>query len=190
MDTAKPTKEERSSMEPGQKQEGEPGRMEPSVTLPENLEDLSSPFRLPSDEEVFVTREAEKRKLQEMKEKQQHLKIWEKKTATTHGALKRPKDTDIPPADIKEEPGEKKTHGKKKLIQAALDIVKGRVRGGNGKELGEKKQGMQEFVDQKKEMFLVVKTTGILNNEKANLEKMAKERENALELYLPPLTRF
>jgi len=153
------------------------------ISIPQNnFDDGSNPFRLPSDEEVFVTREAEKRRTQEIKEKQLSLKIWEKNTATSHVPLKKPKDTDIPPADFKEELGERKQKKKKELIQAALDIVKTRTHGSSGKDLGEKKQGMQEFIDQKKEMFLVVKTTKILNNERDNLEKMADERENALKL--------
>ncbi len=156
----------------------------PQTSQMQGMEDATSPFRLPSDEEVFVTKEAEKRRLQEQKEKQQRLKIWEKKTVSTHAGLKRPKETDIPAAERPEEAGDKKAEGKKKeLIQAALDIVKGRMRGGAGKELGEKKMGMQDFVDQKKEMFLVAKTTGILEKERDNLEKLAKERENALALY-------
>ena len=153
-----------------------------------NQEDINSlqyddnPFRLPSDEEVFVTREAEKRRMQELKEKQKQLKIWEKNTATSQISFKRPKEADIPPAEIKEETDEEKSKKRKALIQAALDIVNNRVRGSSGKDLYEKKQCMQEFIDQKKEMFLVVKTTKILNNERANLKKTADERENALAL--------
>ena len=183
MDTAKEVKEEETSPEAGSRYEEEANRnpAEPSMSIDKD-EEVTSPFRLPSDEEVFVTREAEKKRLQELKEKQKKLKIWEKKTASTHAGLKRPKETDIPPAEIRGETG-KKGKKKKELIQAALDIVRSRIRGGGGKDLGEKKQAMQEFVDQKKEMFLVVKTTGILSNEKLNLEKMANERESALILY-------
>jgi len=141
-----------------------------------------NPFRLPSDEEVFVTREAEKRRMQEMKEKQKQLKIWEKNTATSQIAFKRPKDSDIPPAEIHEGVDEDKSKKRKALIQAALDIVNNRSKGASGKDLYDRKQCMQEFIDQKKEMFLVVKTTKILNDERTNLERMADERENALAL--------
>lgn len=147
-----------------------------------NIQYEDNPFRLPSDEEVFVTREAEKRRMQEMKEKQKQLKIWEKNTATSQIAFRRPKESDIPPAEIKEEVDEDKSRKRKALIQAALDIVNNRIKGSSGKDLYDRKQCMQEFVDQKKEMFLVVKTTKILNDERTNLERMADERENALAL--------
>lgn len=155
----------------------------PEILAPVQYED--NPFRLPSDEEVFVTREAEKRRMQEMKERQKQLKIWEKNTATSQIAFKRPKDSDIPPAEIQEDADMDKSKKRKALIQAALDIVNNRIKGASGKDLYDRKQCMQEFVDQKKEMFLVEKTTKILNDERTNLERMADERENALALYLP-----
>ena len=54
-----------------------------------------SPFRPPNDEEVFITRETEKQKRKEAKEKAKNLKIWDKKTATSRVPLKRVKDSDI-----------------------------------------------------------------------------------------------
>ena len=57
-----------------------------------------SPFRPPNDEEVFITRETEKQKRKEAKEKAKNLKIWDKKTATSRVPLKKVKDGDIPPA--------------------------------------------------------------------------------------------
>ncbi len=173
---ASPGTAARATMDSGTEKKGE-GSQSPA---PE-YEEVANPFRLPSDEEVFVTREAEKRRTQELKEKQMQLKIWEKTTTSTHAPLKRPKETDIPPADFKAEMGEKKQKKRKELIQAALDIVKGRTHGSSGKDLGEKKQGMQEFIDQKKDMFLVMKTTKILKDEKKNLKKMADERALSLK---------
>lgn len=61
-----------------------------------------SPFRPPNDEEVFITRETEKQKRKEEKEKSKNLKIWDKKTATSRVALKKVKDSDIPPAQTEE----------------------------------------------------------------------------------------
>jgi hypothetical protein len=51
-----------------------------------------SPFKLPTDEEVFITRETERQKRKEAKEKAKNLKIWDKKTATSRMPLKRFKD--------------------------------------------------------------------------------------------------
>lgn len=61
-----------------------------------------SPFRPPTDEEVFITRETEKQKRKEAKEKAKNLKIWDKKTATTKVPLKKIKDADILPAVMDE----------------------------------------------------------------------------------------
>lgn len=59
----------------------------------------SSPFKMPNDEEVFLQREAEKAKLQELKSMSKGLRIWDKPTASSRSPLKRIKDSDIPPAD-------------------------------------------------------------------------------------------
>lgn len=54
-----------------------------------------SPFKPRNEEQVFITREAEKQKKKEEKEAAKHLKIWDKKTATSRMPLKRIKDGDI-----------------------------------------------------------------------------------------------
>jgi hypothetical protein len=49
-------------------------------------------------EEVFITRETEKQKRKEAKERARNLKIWDKKTSTSRQPLRRVKDADIAPA--------------------------------------------------------------------------------------------
>jgi hypothetical protein len=49
----------------------------------------SSPFRKLNDEEVFITRETEKQKRKEAKERSKNLKIWDKKTSTSRMPLKK-----------------------------------------------------------------------------------------------------
>ena len=51
-----------------------------------------SPFQPPNEEQVFINREAEKQKKKEEKEASKHMKIWDKKTATSRMPLKRVKD--------------------------------------------------------------------------------------------------
>ena len=63
---------------------------------------IKSPFRPPNDEEVFVTRETEKQKRKEAKERSKHLRIWDKNTATTRAPLRRVRDRDISPAQTTE----------------------------------------------------------------------------------------
>jgi len=55
----------------------------------------SSPFKPPNDEEVFLTRETEKQKKKEAKEKAKNMKIWDKKTASNRAPLRRVRDNDI-----------------------------------------------------------------------------------------------
>lgn len=62
-----------------------------------NLEGHISPFRQPNEEQVFITREAEKQRKKEEKEANKKLKIWDKKTATSRMPLKRIKDDDVKP---------------------------------------------------------------------------------------------
>ena len=62
-----------------------------------NTQENYSPFKPPNEEQVFITREAEKQKKKEAKEASKHLKIWDKKTATSRMPLKRVKDSDIKP---------------------------------------------------------------------------------------------
>lgn len=56
----------------------------------------NTPFKIPSNDEIFVTREAEKVKMNEEKKKSKDMKIWEKKTAVTASKLCRIKESDIP----------------------------------------------------------------------------------------------
>ena len=55
-------------------------------------EEGNSPFKPPNDEEVFLTRETEKAKKIEAKERSKHMKIWDKKTASNRAPLRRVKD--------------------------------------------------------------------------------------------------
>ena len=58
-------------------------------------DDGGSPFKPPNDEEVFLTRETEKQKKKEAKDKARHAKIWDKKTASNRAPLRRVHEHDI-----------------------------------------------------------------------------------------------
>ncbi len=47
-----------------------------------NTQVLDNPFRLPADEEIFLLREAQRRKNEEEKDLKKNQKVWEKKTAS------------------------------------------------------------------------------------------------------------
>ena len=114
------------------------------------FENHISPFRPPNEEQVFLTREAEKQRKKEAKEANKHLKIWDKKTATSRMPLKRIKDEDIEPMKTEENMYNynAQTRG---FISAAVNIAKSRVQF----PMERRPQNIDEFVNQKKEMFLV-----------------------------------
>lgn len=85
-----------------------------------------SPFRPPNEEQVFIQREAEKQKKKEAKEAAKHLKIWDKKTATSRMPLKRVKDQDILPAQSDESLYNFNVN-QRGFISAAVQIAKSRV---------------------------------------------------------------
>ena len=85
-----------------------------------------------------------------MKEANKHLKIWDKKTATSRMPLKRIKDSDVKPMQSEENlyNYNASTRG---TISAAVNIAKSRVQF----PAESRPQNIDEFVNQKKEMFLV-----------------------------------
>jgi len=134
-----------------------------------------SAFRIPSNDEIFVTREAERLKINEEKNKYKQMKIWDKKTAVTATKLSRVKDNEIPACTI--EKRIKYKPQQRALIDAAMSIVKARPP--TLKEVS--KVSTQEFIDQKKEMFLVQMGHEIIMREIEMFRRNAKEKEEALK---------
>jgi len=85
-----------------------------------------SPFKPPNEEQVFITREAEKQKKKEAKEAAKHLKIWDKKTATSRMPLRRVKENDIKPHS-NEENMYNFSAKQRSEIGTAMHIAKSRV---------------------------------------------------------------
>ena len=135
-----------------------------------------SPFRPPNDEEVFVTRETEKQKKKETKELTKNLKIWDKNTATSRAPLRRVKDRDISPAEERVKlPNFNK--GQKALIDSDMHLARARVQFPRE----ERPQNINEFVDQKKEMFLAELAYNTVAAEIASLEEKKEKRRKLLE---------
>ena len=101
-----------------------------------------SPFRPPNEEQVFITRETEKRRKKEAKEAAKHLKIWDKKTATSRMPLKRVKDGDIRPTQ-NEENVYNFNSSQRGFISAAMHIARSRVQFPRES----RPQNISEFVD-------------------------------------------
>ena len=107
-----------------------------------NPKDDYSPFKPPNEEQVFITREAEKQKKLEEKEAAKHLKIWDKKTATSRMPLKRVKDSDINPHQSDENVFNF-NNSQRGYISAAMHIAKSRVQFPRES----RPQNINEFVD-------------------------------------------
>lgn len=148
----------------------------------------SSPFRKLNDEEVFITRETEKQKRKEAKEQAKSLKIWDKKTATSRQPLQRVKDNDIPPAQLDDNAtsggGAGTNHfsfntEQRGYISSAMHIAKSRVQFSREQQM--RPQNIKEFVDQKKEMFLVELSYNTVKKEIEELDHKQSRKKTAIE---------
>ena len=142
---------------------------------------IASPFKLPTDEEVFITREAERMAKDEEKERARHMRIWEKQTGCTGNKLMRPKDEDIPASPIKHSMTPASLYKRpqhRDLISAALAIVSNRKeRKGNIFA----RENTKDYVDQKKEMFLVEMSNRTLQQEIIKIRSRCKAKQGALD---------
>lgn len=117
----------------------------------------TSPFHVPNDEEIFLQREAEKAKFEELKQLSRGLRIWDKPTANSRSPLKRIRDNDIPPASLDDGAFHYNYNSAQRgYISAAMNIAKSRG-AFNMEPLpgGKTKQDIHDFINQKKEMFMV-----------------------------------
>lgn len=138
----------------------------------------ASPFRKLNDEEVFVTRETEKQKLKEAKERAKDLKIWDKKTSTSRMPLKRVKDMDIAPAQMEDNMYNFNSE-QRGYISSAMHIAKSRVSFSREQQI--RPQNIKEFVDQKKEMFLVELSFKTVKSEIEELDHKQSRKKTAIE---------
>jgi len=63
-------------------------------------EDGENPFKRPSDELIFTFKETEKDRKVIEREKNKHLKVWEKNRPAREGCLRRICETDIEPTQL------------------------------------------------------------------------------------------
>ena len=156
-----------------------------------DMQEFQSPFRLPTDEEVFITREAERLQKQELKDKVKDMKIWDKQTSCTKGALKRPNETDFNVKPIEENQYQQFVRPKERnIITAALEIVNQRAK----LPQNQKSENIRDYVEQKKEIFRVEMKYRILKEEREKIYKRISNKEAALkrseELLLHDTQRF
>lgn len=135
-----------------------------------------TPFHGPDDKDIFLARDTEKQKRMEAKEKAKNLKIWDKKTATSRLPLKKFRDAEIPPADTDKHVFIY-TNTEKDIIDRAKNICKERVQ----LPKGQRSQNAYEFIEQKKEMFLVQLSHNTIQKEIGHLDHKVERKQKALE---------
>jgi hypothetical protein len=153
-------------------------------------DDNGSPFKLPTDDEIFHYRENEKIRKLESKHNTRKLKIWDKQTASMSNPLRSFKHHVAPNSEaaVSEKEGKKKdkyqsySERERLLITQAIDTINiRRKERENLKNQSRKKETMSDVVEQKKEIFLVTMTTQIVKEERKKLIEMANEKNNALD---------
>lgn len=122
-------------------------------------------------------------KKKEIKDRQRELRIWDKKTASTRIPLKKFRDADIPPAKIDEQTAHKYSREQEDFISQAKKIVRSWI--SYPKDTWP--QSQIEFIEQKKEMFLVELAYNTIKVKTAQLElkqekKMAAIQESEIQL--------
>lgn len=150
-----------------------------------NGDNVRSPYKLPTDDEVFYYRDKEKDIHNEQKKNAKNHKIWDKKTASTKNPLKNFKNFGHPPPKKMEQgEGSRKATGDKTdsaLITEAMSIVMDRKKQrDNMKHYSRNKETMTEVVSQKKEIFLVTMTTKIIKEETEKLQRLIENKKQAL----------
>lgn len=134
-------------------------------------------FKTPDDKDLFLARDAQKQKRIEAKEKSKNLKIWDKKTATSRLPLKRFRDADLPPSDAGKQVIVFNNPSDKDIIDAAKNICKERVQFPKD----HRSQNAYEFIEQKKEMFLVQLSHNTIKKEIDALETKIERKVKALD---------
>jgi hypothetical protein len=125
-----------------------------------------NPFRLPPDDEIFLMRERERNQRAEDREKVKRLKVHEKTTASSRiHRIRRLQDDDAP-APMAPESARGRT---------------GRSADTIGRDPRREKENITDFVEKKKEMFLVQMSLDVKKAEILKLDEKAKMKDDALK---------
>lgn len=125
-----------------------------------------NPFRLPPDDQIFLVREQERQKRVEERERAKHLRVWEKHTSSSR-VLQGRKSRDLDDIDAAEVVP-------RKMRRSRSDGIVGSQR----REL---KENVADFVEKKREMFLVQMSLDVKNAEIKKFIKKAAQKDEALK---------
>jgi hypothetical protein len=127
-----------------------------------------NPFRLPPDDQIFLIREEERRKRADERERVKHLRVWDKHTASTRvlkGRVLRESFDDQSIAAT--------VTSKQKMRRSRSDTM---VR-----DTRREQENILDFVEKKREMFLVQMSLDVKNAEIMKLDEKAKQKDEALK---------
>jgi len=127
----------------------------------------ANPFTMPNDEEIFLLRDQERERKKSEREARMNQKIWEKGTWTTRISVPRRKL-------LEDAEGEDST----KVKRQTRGMSSGDMNAGARRR---EKENMAEFIEKKREMFLVQMSLDTKKAEIKKLEEAAKKREEMLD---------
>lgn len=130
-----------------------------------------NPFRVPPDHQIFAVREEARRKKAEEKEKAKSQRVWEKMTSSCLIARTQRVDDGTDDAQIAAEAGKKGRRGMSRSKSDSSTL---------GQKNRREKEVIADFVQQKREMFLVQMSLDVKKGEILKLDKRAKDKEDAL----------
>lgn len=158
------------------------------VTGAASIEEGRSPFKQPTEDEIFYYRDKEHERIQEGKKNSKNLKIWDKKTGSTKNPLKNFKHFGHPMPKKTEGEQQVTTGGKKAaekaentlLTEATSIVMERKKQRDNLKHHARNRETMADVVAQKKEIFLVTMTTKIIKEETEKLKQLIDGKKTAL----------
>lgn len=124
-----------------------------------------NPFRLPPDDQIFLIREQERQKRAEERERVKTLKVWEKQTSSSRILLGKKVGDVVAGASADAAP--------KKMRKSRSDGVL--------RDARREKENVADFVEKKREMFLVQMSLDVKNAEIKKLVEKAVQKDEALK---------
>ncbi len=143
-----------------------------------------NPFRIPTDEEVFMMRDKEKRRKREERQRLSQVPVHEKSTWSTRLNVRRHNDREL----------DKRLKETNAMIHANMERRAGSKQSKNTtfppiQREKREKENMSQFIEKKRQMFLIQMSLDTKKNEIQKLEKKAEERERRLQLEEEALKR-
>jgi hypothetical protein len=135
-----------------------------------SIKTQENPFKIPTDEEVFMLRDEEKRRRAEERKKAANTPVYEKSTWSTRLNLKRHHDREL----------DKELKETNNLLRSGLAGKKQDVKFPLIQGDKHEKENMAEFIEKKRQLFLIQMSLDTKKQEIKKLEKKAEERERKL----------